>query len=61
MHDDQILTVDEASKLVHAAPDTRLQYIRRVELAAARLRKPMLIVYDALCVKKFLRDIPPYA
>lgn len=48
MCDDRILTVDEAAKLVHAAPDTLLQYIRRGELPAARLGKPMLIVYDDL-------------
>jgi excisionase family DNA binding protein len=48
MRDDRILTVDEAAKLVHAAPDTLLQYIRRGELPAARLGKLMLIVYDDL-------------
>jgi excisionase family DNA binding protein len=55
MRDDRILTVDEAAKLVHAAPDTLLQYIRRGELPAARLGKLMLIVYDDLVT--FVRKI----
>jgi len=55
MCDDRILTVDEAAKLVHAAPDTLLQYIRRGELPAARLGKLMLIVYDDLVT--FVRKI----
>ena len=48
MHDDRILNVNMAAKLVHAAPDTLLQYIRRGELPAARLGKHMIIVYDDL-------------
>ena len=48
MHDDRILNVNEAAKLVHAAPATLLQYIRRGELPAARLGKHMVIVYDDL-------------
>ncbi|WP_371763764.1 helix-turn-helix domain-containing protein [Massilia sp.] len=48
MHNDRILNVDEAAKLVHAAPDTLLQYIRQGELPAARLGKHLVIVYNDL-------------
>jgi excisionase family DNA binding protein len=50
MHNDQILTVDEAAELLHATTDTLFQYIRWGELPAARLGKHIVIVYDDLLV-----------
>lgn len=43
MHNNHILSLDDAAKHVHATPDTLLQYIRRGELPAARVGKRIVI------------------
>jgi excisionase family DNA binding protein len=53
MDDNDILSLEEAARLVHATPETLLQYIRRGELAAARVGKKIIIMYSDLVA--FLR------
>lgn len=48
MHDKTILTLADAAKLVHAPPETLLQYIRRGELMAARIGKNFVITHASL-------------
>lgn len=55
MHDNDILNLEEAARLVHANPETLLQYIRRGELLAARVGKHIVILYVDLV--SFVRTV----
>lgn len=48
MHDNEILNLDAAAKLVHATAETLLQHIRRGDLKAARVGKHFVITYVSL-------------
>ena len=48
MHDNEILNLDAAAKLVHATAETLLQYIRRGDLKAARVGKHFIVTYVSL-------------
>lgn len=48
MNDNDILSLEQAARLVHATPKTLTQYIHGGELPATRIGKTILIVYAAL-------------
>lgn len=48
MHDNEILNLDAAAKLVHATAETLLQHIRSGDLKAARVGKQFIVTYVSL-------------
>jgi hypothetical protein len=48
MHDNEILNLDAAAKVVHATAETLLQYIRTGDLRAARVGKHFIVTYVSL-------------
>ena len=48
MHDNEILNLDAAAKVVHATAETLLQYIRTGDLKAARVGKQFIVTYVSL-------------
>jgi hypothetical protein len=48
MHDNEILNLDAAAKVVHATAETLLQYIRSGDLKAARVGKQFIVTYVSL-------------
>lgn len=48
MHDNEILNLADAAKLVHATAETLLQHVRRGDLVAARVGKHFVVTYGSL-------------